>query len=192
MIPPDPFRKTEATAKSPSARTQRSSLLSLGGELFQGLFQSVPEQLEENAGLSEEQNTELASYLQTSNPEILAKRDRVGEFLARLDSEAEAIRSEEKRLAARRAFFEKVSECLKSSIHQQMLDAGVKKIEGQLFGFSIRRNPPKVHIVDEGAIPAEFVEWTPAPNKMAIKDRLERGETVPGCELVTSTRLDIR
>ena len=187
----DEVPKTEI-AKSPRSAIERSSLMSLGGELFEQFFLSVAEQLEENAGLSEEQHAELASYLQTSNPEILAKRDRLGEFLMRIDSEVEAIRAEEKRLAARRARFEKISECMKSSIHQQMLDDGKKKIEGQLFGFSIRRNPAKVHIVDEGAIPAEFMEWTPSVNKMGVKDAIERGETVPGAELVTSTRLDVR
>lgn len=79
----------------PSPITPTWSLMTLGGELFEEFFKSIAEQLDGNAGMSDEQNAELATYLQTSNSGILVKRDRLGEFLARLDSEAEAIRNEE-------------------------------------------------------------------------------------------------
>jgi hypothetical protein len=187
IIPPSPFAKTEAPSSS-------ASLMTLGGELFEKFFESIGEQLESNAGLSEEQNAELATYiqLQTNSHEIVAKRDRLGEFLARLAAEADAIRAEERRLAARRAVFEKIAGCMRSSIHQQMLDAGVTKAEGKLFSFAIRRNPPKVEITDESAIPPEFVTYEPRIDKRGIKDQLEDGKAIPGVELAESTRLEIR
>ena len=118
IIPPSPFAKTEAPSSS-------ASLMTVGGERCVGLFQSIQEQVEENGGLNEDQQKELATYLQTNSSEIVAKRDRVGEFLERLDSEAKAIREAEKRLAARRASYEKVAECMRSSIFQMMQDAGI-------------------------------------------------------------------
>ena len=185
IIPPSPFAKTEAPSSG-------AGWMSLGGELCGGLFQSIPDQLEENGGLNEDQQKELATYLQTNNSEIVAKRDRVGEFLERIEAEAKAIREAEKRLAARRAGYEKVAECVRSSIFQMMQDAGIVRVEGRLFSFAIRKNPPKVEITDESAIPPEFVTYEPHIDKRAIKDRLEEGKAIPGAELVQSTRLEIR
>jgi hypothetical protein len=185
IIPPSPFAKTEAP--STGARW-----MSLGGELCGDLFQSIPDQLEENGGLNEDQQKELATYLQTNNSEIVAKRDRLGEFLERIEAEAKAIREAEKRLAARRAGYEKVAECVRSSIFQMMQDVGIVRVEGKLFSFAIRKNPPRVEINDESAIPAEFVSYEPQIDKRAIKDRIEEGKTIPGAELVQSTRLEIR
>ena len=187
IIPASP-----AEEKLQPSGASRDALLTLGGELFEQFFLSVVEQLEANSGLSEEQNAELAEYMQTNSAEIVTKRDRLGEFLVRLDSEAVAIRSEEKRLAVRRAGYEKIAECMRSSIHTQMLDSGVKKAEGKLFSFSVRKNPPRVEIMDEAAVPPEFVTYEPHIDKRAIKDRLEEGETIPGAKLVPSTRLEIQ
>jgi hypothetical protein len=65
-------------------------------------------------------------------------------------------------------------------------------VEGQEFTFAVRKNPPKVEVVDEALIPPEFISYTPVINKAAIKDALEEGKEVPGAELVQSTRLDVR
>lgn len=185
IIPPSPLAKTA----SPSSG---STWMSLVGEVCGDFFQSIPEQVEENGGLNEDQQKELATYLQTNTSEIVAKRDRVGEFLERLDSEAKAIREAEKRLAARRTSYEKVAECMRLSIFQMMQDAGIVRVEGKLFSFAIRKNPPRVEINDESTIPAEFVSYEPRIDKRAIKDRLEEGKAIPGAELVQSTRLEIR
>jgi hypothetical protein len=171
---------------------QTSQLIRFGGELFEDFFTSAAEQLEASGGLSEEQNAELASYLQTENSEILGKRDRLGEFLARLDSEAEAIRAEEKRLAARRMGFNKIAACLRISIHQQMLDCGIRRVEGRLFSFAIRKNPTRVEIRNQDEIPPEFITYEPHIDRTAIKYALEEGKEVSGAELLQSTRLDIR
>ena len=186
IIPPSPFVKTESPSSS-------ASLMTLGGELFEQFFRSIVEQLEGNAGLSAEQNAEIANYFETDDREIMVKRDRLAEFVARLGSEGEAIRNEEKRLAARRAGFEKIRDCLMSSIHQQMLDVGVKKAEGKLFSFSIRKNPPSVQVDDEKLIPAEFFDYVPRVKKQEIKDALEAGQEVPGARLISDrTSLVIR
>jgi len=160
-------------------------LVALGGELFEDFFNSVAEQMEENAGLNDEQNSTLKTYIQTSEKSIVEKRDRLGAFLARLDGEADAIKKEEQRLAARRRNFEKISECLKSSIHQQMLDSGVKKVEGHLTAFAVQRNPSSVEIVNEQEIPAEFISYEPRIDRRAVKDALESGKEVAGAKLIT-------
>jgi hypothetical protein len=184
--------KTNTPTVTPSGTSQSSALMDFGGNLFQGFVCSAAEQVEAYGSLSDEQNAEFATYMQTNNPKILAKRDRLGEFLARLDSEAEAIRAEEKRLAARRARFEKISSCMRYAIYQQMLNSGIKRIEGKLFSFCIRKNPDHVDVTNPDDIPPEFITYEPRIDRQRIKDALENGKQVPGAELVRSTRLDVR
>jgi hypothetical protein len=170
-----------------------NALMTLGGELFQDFFQSIVDQLEATAGLDESQNAELATYLQTTNKDIVEKRDRLGEFICAVDGYADAIRAEERRLALRRSKFEKISNCFRNSIHQQMLESGVKKVEGKLFSLAIQKNPSSVEIVSEAEVPPEFVSYEPRIDKRAIKDALEAGKEVPGAKLIDDkTRLVIR
>jgi hypothetical protein len=109
-----------------------------------------------------------------------------------LEGQARLLLDKESQLAARRQKMEKFAVTLRSSLHQQMLDWGVKKVEGNEYWFKVKKNPPRVEIVDEEAIPPEFIGYTPTVNKAAIKSALEDGKQVPGAELVQTTRLGIR
>ena len=151
---------------------------------FEEFFESIVEQ----AQFTPEQQNTLGEHLKGS----IESRDKLGNVLMWLDAQAEVLRSKERQLASRRHNFEKFSSAVRSSLHQQMLDWSVRKVEGQEFSFTVKKNPPRVEITDEGAIPAEFVSYTPVINKAAIKDVLEDGQKVSGAELVQSTRLDIR
>jgi hypothetical protein len=160
------------------------SLQEVAFEHFQEFFDSIVEQ----AQFTPEQQVALGELLQSG----IEKRDKLGNCLTWLDGQADLLRGKEKQLADRRHRFEKFSSALRSGLHQQMLDLGIRKVEGQEFTFAVRKNPPRVEITDEAAIPAEFVSYTPVINKAAIKDSLEEGKSVPGAELVQTTRLDVR
>lgn len=152
--------------------------------LFEEVFQGIAEQCQ----LSPEQQFALGEQLKAS----VEKRDQLGNVLMWLDGEAELLRSKEKQLAGRRHRVEGFAGAVRSSLHQQMIDWGIKKFEGQEFTFAVRQNPPRVQIVNEQAIPPEFVSYTPTIDRAAIKNALEDGKEVPGAELVQSTRLDVR
>lgn len=76
-----------------------------------------------------------------------------------------------------------------------MLAAGIERIDDPLTPITLRANPPAVGIIDEKQIPAQF--WrTPeprppvaVPDKKAIAATLKTGLPVPGCELVKGYRL---
>lgn len=160
-------------------------LRSLSGVLFEEFFQSIVDQ----EGFDETQKSELAKYLEGA----IEKRDRLGEFIARLESEAESIRGEEQRLAKRRQGFEKVAGCVRDSIHQQMLDWQVKKVEGKLFTFAVQKNPPSVEITDESQIPGDYLDYKPQVDKQKVKSDLQSGKAVSGARLIEDrTRLVIR
>ena len=160
------------------------SLQEVAFEHFQEFFESIVEQ----AQFTPEQQLALGEQLKSS----IEKRDKLGNCLAWLDGQADLLRSKEKQLAERRHRFEKFSWALRSALHQQMLDLGIRKVEGQEFTFAVRKNPPRVEITDERAIPPEFVSYTPVINKAAIKDALEGGKEIPGAQLMANSRLDVR
>jgi hypothetical protein len=149
----------------------------VGGTLFEEFFQSILEQ----EGFDDSQKEQLAQYLQGA----IEKRDRLGEFIVRMESEGEIIRTEEKRLAERRRGFEKIGSIMRDAIHQQMLDLEVKKVEGRLFTFAVQKNPDSVEIVDEAQIPGEFMDYKPQVDRNKVKDALKAGTEVPGARLVT-------
>jgi hypothetical protein len=157
----------------------------LANKEYEEFFDSI---IEQNA-LTPEQQTALGETIKTS----VEKRDNMGAFLARLEGEAEILRKEEKRLADRRRKFERIQEILTEGLHLQMLDWGVKRVEGQKFSFAVKKNPPSVEIEDENKIPAEFLDYTPRVKKAEIKEALNEGKTVDGARLITDkTRLEIK
>lgn len=160
-------------------------LRSLSGVMFEEFFQSIVDQ----EGFDETQKAELAKYLEGA----IEKRDRLGEFIARLEAEAESIRGEEQRLAKRRQGFEKVAGNVRDSIHQQMLDWQVKKVEGKLFTFAVQKNPASVEITDESQIPGDYLDYKPQVDKQKVKADLQAGKPVSGARLIEDrTRLVIR
>jgi hypothetical protein len=168
----------------PKAAIEPLSLQEVAFEHFQEFFESIVEQ----AQFTPEQQLALGEQLKAS----VEKRDKLGNCLAWLDGQADLLRGKEKQLAERRHRFEKFSAALRSALHQQLLDWGIRKVEGQEFTFAVRKNPPRVEITNEAAIPAEFVSYAPVINKAAIKDALEEGKEIPGAGLLQSTRLDVR
>lgn len=161
--------------------------LSLSEVTFAG-FEEFVESIIEQSKFTPEQQLALKERLEAG----VAERDKLGNCLVWLEGQAELLRQKEKLLADRRHNFEKFSDALRSSLHQAMLDLGVRKVEGQEFSFTVKKNPPRVEIVNEEQIPPEFFCYRATTDKEAIKDALEEGKEVPGAELVQSTRLDVR
>lgn len=154
-----------------------TTLQTLGGNLFEEFFRSIVEQ----ESFDDSQKETLATYLQGA----IEKRDRLGEFIARMEAEAEAIRNEEKRLADRRKGFEKIAGSMRDSIHMQMVEWQVKKVEGKLFTFAVQKNPDSVEAVDEAQTPGEYIDYVAKSDKNKIKTALQSGTEVPGWRLVT-------
>jgi hypothetical protein len=168
----------------PKLAIEPLSLAEVAFEHFEEFFNSIVEQ----AQFTPEQQLTLGEQLKAS----IEKRDKLGNVLMWLDGQADLLREKELQLAARRHLFQKFSEALRSSLHDQMLDWGIKKVEGQEFSFTVKKNPQRVEILEAEKIPPEYVSYTPTIDKAAIKCALEEGKQVPGAELAQSTRLEVR
>ena len=112
------------------------------------------------------------------------------EFLARvvdvMDDAEEIIdginvKMEERK--ARRARFEQRYEAMRELARKLMDQAGLRKLVLPAATLSIRTGQPKVIITDETALPPDCVRIRREPDKVAIKERLARGETVLGAEM---------
>lgn len=65
-----------------------------------------------------------------------------------------------------------------------VMDAlGLKRHERPDFTASVRAGAPALTITDPTLVPDELMRVTRAPDKAAIRERLKRGEAVPGAEL---------
>jgi hypothetical protein len=168
----------------PSASLEPLTLREVAFEQYEEFFESILEQSQ----LTSEQQTALGEQLRAS----IEKRDKFGNCLEWLKNQAELLRTKERQLAERRARFEKLFHTLTSSLHQQMLDLGIRKVEGLEFSFTVKKNPSHVEILDEEKIPPQFISYKPMIDKASIKSALEEGKEVPGAKLVQSTHLDVR
>jgi len=111
-------------------------------------------------------------------------------FLARVvdrtDDAEEIIDGVESKMTerkARKARFEQRYEAMRALAFKLMQQANVKKVELAAATLSVRAGQPKVIITDEAALPENCIRVRKEPDKIAIKERLARGEPVPGAEM---------
>ncbi len=138
----------------------------------------------------------IQDTLEGESTELEAKIADYGVVIRNMESFADAIRAEEKRLTERRKAHEAKVESIKAWLLANMQACGITKIECPAFTIAVKTNPPKVVVDDEKAIPDLFLVVPdlplPTPDKKAIAAAIKIGETVAGCHLEQSSRIDIK
>lgn len=126
------------------------------------------------------------------------KAQRVAYAPKILEAEADAIEAAATEMMARAEAKRKRAEHVREYLKTCMEVAGVTLIECPQFAIRVKKNPPKVDVWDEKQIPAKFWRMPePKPpvkvvDKAAIKEAIKRGEEVPGAQLDSGTRLEIK
>ena len=106
---------------------------------------------------------------------------------------AAGIKELTKELKERQARFEAKEEFCRSLILKLMEAAGVRKLTLPVATVNITNVSPSVVIVDESAIPDDFMRIKKEPNKTAIKAALETGQSIAGAVMSNgSTTVSIR
>ena len=105
-------------------------------------------------------------------------------------AEADAIRTEEKSLEARRHALEARGERIKGWMVQNMT-AG-EKLSDARCTLSWRMSPGSVVINNASQIPAEYYHKEIVWHKKELGDAIKGGATIPGAELVKSVSLQIK
>jgi hypothetical protein len=112
--------------------------------------------------------TAVTVRLSDTNAKIEALGDLIATFKARCDR------------------FEQRSDAMRALAHKVMDWAEVRKVELPIATLSIRAGQPRVIITDEARLPPDCVRVRTEPDRVAIKERLARGEPVDGAELSNS------
>lgn len=124
---------------------------------------------------------------------IESKAENIAKLIRNLESDVSAYKEEEGRLKTKRQSAENKVKWLKTYLEDNMKLTGKTKFKSGMFNFAIQKNPASVNIVDEKAIPEEFlIQQPPKVDKTSLKEILKRGIEVPGAELKQTEGLRIR
>ena len=133
------------------------------------------------------------AHLDALSDAIDAKAASIAHVLAQLDAEAEMMRAEEKRLAARRQARERRAESLRDYLRMSLDAAGVSKIKSATHTISVGDGPQRVVVEDEGAVPQEYLRTKIEIDKRAILVAMQSlGECVPGTRVERGRVLRIK
>ena len=142
---------------------------------------------------TEELTPELEAMLVINQEQLQAKAGNYAKVIANIQSDADAIDQEIKRLKSMKDSKDRAISRLKEALRQAMLVSAIDKIESPLFKLSLRRSEAvEVDVVE--ALPTDFVtvKTTKAADKVAIKEAIKRGENITGARIVENFSLQIK
>lgn len=142
---------------------------------------------------TEEFTPELEQMLIINQEQLQAKAGNYAKVIANIQSDADAIEQEIKRLKAMKESKERAITRLKDAVREAMLVSTIDKIESPLFKLSLRRSESvEVDIVE--ALPSQFVNIknVVTADKVAIKEAIKRGENITGARLIENFNLQIK
>lgn len=141
----------------------------------------------------------IADTLESISGDLTTKSQNVAFVIKNIEATVEQINAAVEHMNARAQALEKRAERVREYLLQNMLMAGVQKIECPYFKLAVRDNPPKVVVDDEKQIPMLYMTDpapppppTPKPDKKLIAAALKDGHDVPGCRLERGKRLEIK
>lgn len=146
---------------------------------------------------------EIESFRETldaTEGDIREKAEYIAVLIKELGAESDALRNEEKALAARRKTCENRAESLERYLMGQMTAFGVEKVVGACASVTIAKTPAKVVIHDIEALKEMFEYWKPYKfdeanvDKTSLKADLAQGTVVDPriATLETGTTLRIK
>lgn len=143
---------------------------------------------------SEEEAAQLWAQMDEVGASIAEKADNYARFLRNKQAEANSLDEEIKRLQKRKRTAENQIDQLREHMKFAMGVAGATEIRTALGKWTVRRNPPRVEVLNESEIAPEFFE--PQPPKL-LKSKLqqhwkETGEIPDGCDVVQSESVQFR
>lgn len=145
--------------------------------------------------LSQEMDQEtLKDTLEAIEEQFDLKAENIIKLTKINEAEALAIDTEIKRLQDRKKSLDNKNKQLKEYLYHHMTQTGIKNIKSALFTISIKKNPPKVKILNEELIaPFYFKQIVKheLDKKELLKD-LKAGEEIEGVTLIQDTRLEVK
>lgn len=135
---------------------------------------------------------ELSKALENIDDEIEVKAENYAGVIKNLEAEVDAYKKEIDRMTSIRKSLLDRADYLKKNLESAMIELDKKKFKTNLFSFSIQRNAPSIKILNEDAVPEEFVEYERKINKNDLKNAIKEGLETDAAILVESESLRIR
>jgi hypothetical protein len=134
---------------------------------------------------NEEFSKTIQEAIQATEGELEAKCSNGIGFLRFLDDKIAAVEAQEKRIATYKRFLKGRQDVVKNAFMNGMKLAEKQEIITDNGVMKIRKNPPKVVIHCADAIPDEYLRKTITytPDKVSLKEALQKGEEIPGVRL---------
>ena len=156
-------------------------------------FRSALEQSvnEDTGEFLPEAEARIKALVQESRESILSLAGVTRE----LELEAKVIREIADEAFAREAALLKRAQRYREYLIEALEAVGEYRVNDPRLSVAIRTNPPSVHVVAVDEIPVEYLRVIPEhrePDKTAIRATLKLGQPVPGCELISTRRLEIK
>ena len=139
-----------------------------------------------------EDSEELAAVLNSLGEEIEDKAENIAKLIKNYESDINAFKEEEKRIAERRRTLENDVKRLKEYLFNNMKLTGKTKFKKGTFSFNIAKNPASVEITNVDIISSDYKTYTEVLDKKAILQDLKNGKDVQGAILKQGESLRIR
>jgi len=151
-------------------------------------YQRLLDEVEEAEGELTDEQWEMLEILDGAFDD---KVENLAKFVRSIQADADAVKTERQRLAAREKSLGNKVDWLKRYLQQALEAAGKDKVKGRVLNVSLRRAPVSCIVRDLDLVPPAFKEevTTINPDKTAITRHFKQtGEVLPGVEMVTDKR----
>jgi hypothetical protein len=140
--------------------------------------------------------TAIADTLEGLVGDFEERANAVAMVIGNLEASADAIAEAAKAMQARAKRLNERAAGIKTYLKIHMLACQITRIECEYFVIRLVKNPPRVDIADEAAIPDEFRVWPEPPpptiDRKALLDALKKGREIPGAQIAQDERIEIK
>lgn len=132
----------------------------------------------------------LQQFKNENEQNLNQKYENVVRYIKNLQSDADEVDAEIKRLQKKKKAKESVAENLKRYLENDMKYRKIDKKEVGVFKLRIQKNPPSLSVV--GIIPPEWlIPQDPKLDTVGVKKAIKDGASFDWCELVSSESIRI-
>lgn len=169
-----------------------ASLYEINNEI-NALLQSDYTQDESIVNYETGEITTIAEKLDELELDLKTKLDNVACYIKNLTADVDAIKNEEKNLAERRKVKENQLNRLKEYLANNLIIAGYNKFESARCVLSFRTSKA-IEIAEGTELNEKYlnVKVITEPDKKALKEAIELGETIDGVQLIEKKNLQIK
>lgn len=154
-------------------------------------YQSILSQLEHAEG--EDRLPLLAKLDEIAEP-LESKAINLAKYINNIRATSKSIDEEIERLVRMKKAVDQRESNMVEYLEFNMKRCNITKIESPLFKIQFQKTPPKVEVINEDEVPAEYkkTKTEVSLDKLKIRDEMKVGVIIPGVQLVQSEKLVIK